>query len=131
MAKLKTYKGLKAKADKLFSEVIRSVGYCESCDGTHYLQTAHIISRRYNTTRTDTRNAYCLCAKCHRFYTDHPRQFSRFISTTWAAETYDELFEFSQNKAVKKVDWQQRVDFLTSIKNKEITLKQARELEGK
>lgn len=129
MAKLKTYKGAKAKADKIFSEVIRSQGYCESCGGTHYLQTAHIISRRFNATRTDTRNAFCLCASCHRFYTDHPRNFSRFISTTWAGDMYDELFELKQ--IVKKVDWQERVEFLTKVINGELTLDEARKLEGK
>lgn len=28
---VKRYKGAKAKADKLFSEIIRSIGYCENC----------------------------------------------------------------------------------------------------
>ena len=130
MAKLKTYKGLKAKADKLYSQVIRSLGYCENCNGTHYLQTAHIISRRYNTTRTDTRNAFCLCAKCHRHFTDHPREFSRFISTTWAQEHYDDIYQLSQNKSVRKVDWQARVEFLQQIKDNKLTLQQARESEG-
>jgi len=127
MAKLKTYKGLKAKADKLYSEVIRSVGYCESCNGTHYLQTAHINSRRFNATRCDTRNAYCLCAKCHRFYTDHPREFSKFITETWHQKVYEEVFRKSRTPT--KVDWQERVDFLTRIKKGELTLNQAREME--
>jgi hypothetical protein len=132
---IKTYKGLKAKADKLFSEVIRSTGYCEAqgFDGvqcSNQLQTMHIISRRFNATRCDTRNAFSGCAAHHRFYTDHPRQFSRFITETWAQEYYDHVYGKSRDpSAGKKVEWEERIDFLTRIKSNEITLQQARDQE--
>lgn len=129
---VKSYKGLKARADKLFSEVIRSVGYCEatfyndvSC--SQQLQCMHINSRRFNSTRCDTRNAFSGCAAHHRFFTDHPREFSRFITTTWAQKYYDDMFQ--KSRTATKVDWQERIDFLNRIKNGEITLSEARELE--
>lgn len=127
MAKLKTYKGLKGKADKLFSEIIRSLGYCEKCGGNNWLQTAHIISRRYNSVRTDTRNAFCLCASCHRHFTDHPREFSHFISDTWAANFYDDLYTKSQISA--KVDWESRIELLKRILAGELSIADARESE--
>lgn len=130
---VKTYKGLKGKADKLFSEVIRSVGYCEA-DGadeitcSKQLQCAHIVSRRYNATRTDTRNAFSLCAAHHRFYTDHPRQFSRFITTTWAQKYYDQMYRRSRTPELgKRIDWEERIALMEDIKEGRITLKQARE----
>jgi len=132
---VKRAKGAKAKADKLFSEVIRSVGYCEA-DGyddvrcSPQLQCMHIISRRFNATRCDTRNAFSGCAAHHRFFTDHPREFSRFITTTWAQEYYDTIFQNSRNSSLgKQVDWDERVAFLTDIKEGRITLEEARSME--
>ena len=71
----------KRKADVLFSQHIRSVGKCERCGTSRSLQCAHWISRRYAWTRTDPRNAFCLCAGCHRYFTDRPTEFS-----DWALE---------------------------------------------
>lgn len=132
---VKTYKGAKAKADKLFSEVIRSVGYCEA---EHWdevrcspqLQTMHIVSRKYSATRCDTRNAIAGCAAHHRYFTDHPRQFSRFITTSPVQPYYETVWRNSRDSALgKKVDWNERVEFLLRVKNNEITLAEAREME--
>lgn len=129
--KLKTYRGAKAKADRLFSEVIRSIEVCEA-EGwkipcSTQLQCMHIISRRFNSTRTDTRNAFSGCAAHHRFFTDHPREFSHFITDSWAQDHYDDLYQRSQQ--VIKIDWQERIDFLNRIKSGDISLQEARELE--
>lgn len=129
-------KGDKGKADKLFSEVIRSVGYCEASgfnqiNCSQQLQCMHIVSRKYNATRCDTRNAFSGCAAHHRFYTDHPREFSRFITQTWAQKYYDTVYQNSRDASLgKSVDWQERIDFLKRIKSGELTLSQAREIEG-
>lgn len=129
---VKRYKGAKAKADKHFSEIIRSHGYCEA-EGwddrqcSNQLQTAHILSRRYSATRTDTRNAFCLCFSHHRKFTDMPREFSRFITGTWAQPHYDAVYQRAVTPT--KVDWLERVAFLERIKSGEITIKQAREME--
>lgn len=103
-------KGDKAKATKLHSVLIRKIGFCENCRGNNFLQCAHIISRRYSGTRTDLRNAFCLCASCHRRFTDWPREFSHFITDTWAADIYDEI-KVKANNSVK-VDWSKRLEFL-------------------
>lgn len=129
---VKAYKGVKAKADKMFSLAIRSVGYCEA-EGhndvkcSQQLQTAHIISRRYNATRCDLRNAFCLCAAHHRFYTDHPREFSRFITTTWAAEYYDLLYQ--KSRIATKPNWLEIIETLNLVLTGQITLTRARELQ--
>ena len=67
------------KADKLFSKLIRSRGKCEKCGNRHFLQTAHIISRKYGNTRHDSDNALCLCAKCHRWAHDNPYAFGMWV----------------------------------------------------
>jgi hypothetical protein len=128
---MKRYKGAKGKCDTLFSQIIRSVNECEKCYSIDWLQCAHIISRRYSNTRTDLRNAYCLCAKCHRFFTDHPREFSKFITGTWAQDYYEDIYRKSQE--VGKIDWDAEVDRLKEIKRsldkEETTLDKLREKE--
>lgn len=129
---VKRYKGAKAKADTLFSQIIRSLGYCEAegCHGracSSQLQTAHIVTRKRSATRTDTRNAFCLCFAHHRFYTDYPREFSRFITNTWAAEHYDAVYAKSIRPT--KVNWEAEVEKLKRITTGELTLKEARSQE--
>lgn len=116
---VKRYKGAKAKADKLFSEIIRSVGYCEA-EGfddikcSNQLQTMHIITRKRSATRTDLRNALCGCFAHHRYFTDYPRQFSRFITQSPAQPYYDAIYQ--KSIVPTKVDWDERVEFLEDIK---------------
>jgi hypothetical protein len=100
---LKKPKGDKGKCDVLFSKIIRSPGHCRRCGGTEWLQCAHIISRKYSATRCDVRNAWCLCASCHRRLTDWPREHSRFITETIGSDLYDELK--LKAETVTKVDW--------------------------
>lgn len=132
---VKRFKGAKAKCDKLFSEIIRSLGECEAagyapgpCSSQQ--QCMHIISRRFSATRTDLRNAFDGCAAHHRYYTDHPREFSRFISDTWAQEYYDQIYAKSQG--LGKVNWDEELIRLKEIKqllNDGYTLDQLREKE--
>lgn len=132
---VKRYKKDKAKADVLFSKIIRSQGLCEAdgyggrrCAGR--LETAHIISRRYNAVRTDTRNAFCLCSGHHFWFGSHPREFSRFISDTWAQEYYDQIYQKSLSPAkFKDLDWQARIDFLTPAFKGETTIEELRRQE--
>ena len=129
---VKRYKGDKAKADKLFSEIIRSQGECEA-EGfdnrqcSQQLQTAHLVTRKRSATRTDTRNAFCLCFAHHRWFTDNPRQFSRFITITWAQEHYESVF--AKSITPTKVNWKERIEFLKRILTGELTLTEARRLE--
>lgn len=108
-------KGSKGKATKLHSELVRSIGYCENCGSTQNLQAAHIVGRKYSATRTLICNAYCLCASCHRRYTDWPRDFSHFITTTPAQKYYDEMAFIA--KSNNKVDWDERLEILKSYKD--------------
>jgi hypothetical protein len=71
--------GLKGKATKLHSLVVRARGVCERCGERDYskLQCAHIVPRRYNATRVDPLASWCLCAGCH------------MDTTAWASEHMD------------------------------------------
>ena len=129
-------KGKKGKATKLHSKVIRTIGMCERCGDADYerLQCAHIIGRKYNATRTDLRNAFCLCATCHAFFTDHPVEFGKFVARTWANTYYDHLKELAR-PGTKGTDafWDDRIVFLESVYEQiqagEMTVQDAREYE--
>lgn len=105
----------KRKCDKLFSIIIRSVGYCQNpaCGERPpkvQLHCAHIYSRRYALTRCDFDNALCLCAGCHHFYTDRPLDFYSFIEDMFGKEFIDQLREKAHGGA--KVDWEEMYESL-------------------
>src|SRR5687767_11227967 len=99
-------RGARGRATKLHSLVVRSRGKCERCGETDYskLQTAHVIPRRYAATRTDERNAFCMCARCHMRLTEWPNEFMAFISETIGLDEFHRLRE--KALSVTKVDWE-------------------------
>ena len=72
-------KSLVAKADKLFADRVKSVGKCAKCGTNQYLQTAHVLSRRYKQVRWDSDNAVALCRGCHLYFTHHPIEWEDWI----------------------------------------------------
>lgn len=90
---LMTKTGMKIYCDQLFSIAVRALGYCERCGVTDYplLQCAHIISRRYLTTRWNRDNAMCLCRGCHLWGTHRPLEWEDFVDETYGAGHYEVL----------------------------------------
>lgn len=120
---------LKSEADKLFSEIVRSLGYCEaknwgdiSCSDEFH--AAHIFTRKRTATRCDFKNAFCLCFNHHRRFHDRPKEFNKFIESSWAQPFYHQ----TQRKSLlyTKVDWGNVVNYLTRVKDGELTLQQVR-----
>lgn len=105
----------KNKCDRLFSQLVRSVGYCEKCGRSEdvQLQCAHWISRRYVHTRTDPDNAFCLCAACHRWFTDHPTEWGRWAVEQRGEDVYARLFEASKVRGPK--NWVAELESLTEL----------------
>lgn len=128
--------GAKGKADRLFSQLIRSRGYCEARDWPMWpgsivarnvhlcrgpLETAHIYSRRYSHIRCDPDNAVCLCSSAHRYFTDNPVDWGVFVEW-WAEETGRSVVpgtwgdELRRRRDVGgKVDWEAEVVRLQAI----------------
>lgn len=101
------------RADTAFSQHIRSRGVCESDRDTHKgnLQCAHIISRSYRVIRTDQRNALCICAGCHTYFTHRPLEWRRFIDRTYPG-LWDELTHLALTYV--PVDWKSQAEYWTS-----------------
>lgn len=99
----------KAACDRLFSQLVRARGACQRCGRTTpdvQLQCAHIVSRRYTATRCDLRNAWCLCAGCHRRLTENPHEHVAFAIQTIGQAGYDDVVRRAYD-GVKtlKMDW--------------------------
>ena len=84
-------KGLKRKLDKLVSEITRKKGKCEHCKKSEKLQTAHIFSRTYNSTRFYPDNLLCLCAGCHWFFHKNPILFGEWVKKYLGKKKYESL----------------------------------------
>jgi hypothetical protein len=94
--------------DILFAQIVRARGRCEAamsranpCKGN--LQCAHGFPRSYHKVRTDTRNAFCLCAGCHTYYTDRPLEWDDWLHAQWGDVLYAELRELALYGP--RVDW--------------------------
>jgi hypothetical protein len=95
-AKLGRTKSTSTKAkvdhlDRLFSVLIRSAGVCVHCGATDRLQCAHGFSRRYRSVRWDFRNAFCLCQRCHMFFTHRPLEWDEWLRARWGDDLYTEV----------------------------------------
>lgn len=80
----------KAKADRLFSLLIRKPGRCAiegldkiQCNGG--LQCMHIITRSNHRLRWDTANALPGCAGHHLYYTRNPWEWQELIKERFSA----------------------------------------------
>ena len=84
--------------DIAFSNAIReSYDYtCYNCgfNGRHdtrQIHCAHVHTRKHRATRWCADfGAVCLCAKCHRRFTDFPVEWGDFLRERWGDKHYDE-----------------------------------------
>lgn len=109
-------KAAKNRCDRLFSLIVRQLDHCEHCGEDGHivqLQCAHWISRRYSWTRTDFDNAFCLCAACHRWFTDHPTEWGRWATGQRGEDTYQRLLSQSQRR--NRFDWVAELERLKVI----------------
>ncbi len=58
-------------------------------------------------------NAFCLCASCHRYYTDNPVEFGTFTIDKIGEEKYDELRQ--RRLSIDKFDWDEEANRLNVI----------------
>lgn len=86
------------KCDEIFSRIIRAEGRCvaeyfrdRAVAHNGNLQCAHGFSRSYKAVRWDRRNAFCLCAAHHTYYTHHPIEWDLWLLDRWGIETYAEI----------------------------------------
>ena len=110
-------KGPRGKADRIFSKVVRGLhGECQRCGSQQNLQCAHIVGRRFGWTRTDLKNAWCLCAGCHIQTTHEKRHHYDLIFDTIGYDEYDRLWRKAQDGGKMPVGfWEAEIDRLRDI----------------
>lgn len=90
-------------ADTAFSNAVRlSKGHqCEHCHrGDGRMECAHIFGRRFKSVRWDTMNALCLCHACHRYFTENPVAFTRWLEET-VGQGYLDILNEKRNQIFK------------------------------
>ena len=82
--------------DKLFSQLKRqNQVQCQRClREFKVLQTCHIFSRKYYSTRFDPLNAIVLDFSCHQWFDTHKMQVCLFDASKRVFDGRDESFHF-------------------------------------
>jgi len=105
-------KGIKKKLDDLVGGWFRALGYCEHCYSKQNLQWCHIKSRQYNSVRWSEYNAGCICATCHRWFTNNPDRFIKWLQKV-APKKLDMLeLAFKHPFSMKKWQMQEHYELL-------------------
>jgi len=100
------------KLDTLWSKRVKELaGYvCEHCLRNGYeiepetgawLNSSHILGRRYRATRWLLRNGLCLCLNCHQNYDEHGPLEKDIINRCIGDERYQELVELAKHSVTK------------------------------
>jgi hypothetical protein len=112
-------------ADAMFSKAVRmSRGMkCECCQRTDgQMELAHIFGRRHKSVRWDTLNGLCLSHTCHRYYTENPVEFTRFLEGYVGRGYLDILYE--KKERIQKTNVAYRKDVAAHYR-REIKLMEA------
>ena len=104
-------------AANLARAIWRTKGYCEDCGRTKadgwQMQGAHVFGTgAYPRLAGDIRNGMCLCAACHRKWTNNPEWYV-FVQQSRLEKYYKTLLGMSTNW--QKVNWLDRIDFLREL----------------
>lgn len=88
------YKIKRTKADKLFSEYLRTraSGICEYCKRKKKrLEVSHFFGRKNKNVRFDIENVVPLCNHCHRYLGSNPYDHYEFILKRIGVERFKKL----------------------------------------
>ena len=83
----------KRKLDKMFSDYIRRIGYCEFCGSKDKQLHCHhgIVHRRYMNTRYLPENVACVCAGCHRYLGEFSKVNTEFFTKRVGSDRYEQI----------------------------------------
>ena len=114
---------LTKKADKLWSETVRSEWRCAYCWSTENLNAHHIVGRRNKATRWLPVNWICLCSLHHTFSSDFsahqtPVEFTYWLESTMSRAYLENLIRLSRKPlAINSTVLQNTIEMLQSVNN--------------
>lgn len=104
-----TASNMRTNCDRRMRKYIHARGRCERCGQTNGpFECAHIIRRRYSWTRTDERNAWCLCRDCHDTVDTYTSYFNKLVEATIGWDLFAELETQSMRR--EKFDWKTELE---------------------
>lgn len=119
LRKSKSKKTAKRKADRYFSEYIRSrdtdyrgLGQCITCgEWKPYekLDCGHFISRRFESTRYNEQNANVQCQRCNRFENGNQFAHGKSIDAKYGKGTADNIFNKSRMHSKRRKSDYERI----------------------
>jgi len=72
------------QADVWCSKVVRlRDGECIRCGTTEGLEAMHVVGRKSKILRYSLDNLASGCHRCHRYFTENPRQFIDHLTMVW------------------------------------------------
>jgi hypothetical protein len=122
-AALKAWNSERKLCDDTFALYVRvrDGNRCRLCRSNFLTQCAHLISRRYESSRIDDTNAWCLCLYCHKRYTEDPLGWDALMETTFG------VVEWSKRKhnalVPVRVDYSQAIIPLRLLLLNEVKLR--------
>lgn len=88
-------------ADIAFSKAVRLARpACEYCGRTDTLEAAHIYGRRAKSVRWDTLNVIVLCHHHHRYFTENPIEWTRWLEG-YVGRGYLDILNEKRNQIFK------------------------------
>ena len=104
--KLRSLKGLKAEADRVFSKWVRTrqegpgasfdpktgLAACVTCGATgSEMNAGHFWKRGHLATRFDPRNCHVQCVRCNNYRGGAEAEHAAYILKTYGREVFEEL----------------------------------------
>jgi hypothetical protein len=109
MKRRSTATNMRRNCDDRMRTWVRAANQCARCGVERGpFECAHIRPRRFSWTRTDERNAWCLCVPCHRLVDGYLSEFNALVEATIGWELYAELEEKSRRR--DKFDWKTELE---------------------
>ena len=109
--------------DRLFADLVktRDDWTCRACGSVERIQCAHLVSRRYRTTRWQAVNAVALCCRCHMRWTHDPLGWE-----AWCEERWPGRLVVLKRAALSKGAWCEYADLAASLTMELTDLKKRR-----
>jgi hypothetical protein len=110
-------RAVKEEATRLHSRIVRQTKgpMCQACGDREATDCAHIVRRVFAHTRTDTDNAFALCAQCHRHFTNWDGDWMAFVEQAIGLDEYVRLCAKARDGVNVKFDWYDELDRLKAL----------------
>ena len=117
MARKSSPRAARDRATRYHSLIVRARGACQRCGRSNDLQCAHIIKRSRTATRTDLKNAWCLCSQCHWKVDNDAYEFWALVRKTISESGYVDLRDRAEHytRSPGTFDWVAERDRLREL----------------